>query len=153
MKQLQHRTPNEVRKSRNLWRRRVIACGGCGKKLRRFRVSSDVGCKNPDISTCDHFVSHVIISFLASDVTTYSKSLPSGLCRVLHSTKPLPSAKGSLLSVKTLGKAVASSSGWCSSMRGPIVMYNKGTPVVIQMLLHIIYSHWLMAPSRKIEHS
>jgi len=35
----------------------------------------------------------------------------------------------------------------------PIVMYNKGTPVVIQMLLHMIYSHWLMAPSRKIEHS
>jgi hypothetical protein len=32
-------------------------------------------------------------------------------------------------------------------------MYNKGTPAVLQMLLHMIYSHWLMAPSRKIEHS
>ena len=36
--------------------------------------------------------------------------LPRGLCRVLHSAKPLPSAKGSLPSVKTLGKAAASSS-------------------------------------------
>ena len=35
-------------------------------------VTSDA--KNPDISTCDHFVSHVITSFLASDVTTCSKS-------------------------------------------------------------------------------
>ena len=34
-------------------------------------VTSDA--KNPDISTCDHFVSHVITSFLASDVTTCLK--------------------------------------------------------------------------------
>jgi hypothetical protein len=36
--------------------------------------------------------------------------LPSGLCRVPHSAKPLPSAKGSLPSVKTLGKVLVSSS-------------------------------------------
>jgi len=26
---------------------RVIACGGCGKKLKKFRASCDVGCQKP----------------------------------------------------------------------------------------------------------
>ena len=39
---------------KTLSRRRVIACGGCGKKLRRFRVSSDVGCQDVSAASLAH---------------------------------------------------------------------------------------------------
>ena len=61
-------------KSKNhetLSRCHVIACVGCGKKLRRFRASGDIGCLKP---THLHMWSHVEMSgFQAFDVATRSK--------------------------------------------------------------------------------
>ena len=67
--------------------RRVIACGGCGKKLRRFWASCDVGCQKPrHLHMWSHW-SHVITVITCGDVMWKSKNIYFAECHGGHSTK------------------------------------------------------------------
>ena len=137
----------------------VISCVGCGKKLRRFRASCDIGCLKPR-----HL--HISMSgFQASDVATCLK--PSQFFTTAYTCDDMTSRQVSdfvwiLYNFKTLFRQVGrhvtrtrcakfDASSWIGTQHAPINMNNIFRNTTLQYSIHLQFKFDIFEKNQRIE--